>query len=90
MEKKLDILLDGHAGVMKLRNGDYANYRVIRNEGDRFVYYTGRGIREIFTDTLSEDEELRKTRLNALDERNLIFSRHVAITLFTEIEEIIS
>ncbi len=90
MEKNFELLMDGHAGVMKLRNGDYANYKVIRTEGDRFVHYTGRGIREIFTDIISEEEELKKIRLNAIDERNLIFSNHVALTLFSEIEEIVS
>ncbi|NNM95144.1 MAG: hypothetical protein HKL88_06750 [Bacteroidia bacterium] len=89
IDNKFEILMEGHTGVIKLKNGEYASYKVIRTEGDRFVHYTGRGIRELFTMS-AEVDKLRKGRLEALNERNLVFSRHIATTLYSEIEEIIS
>jgi hypothetical protein len=89
MEKNLSLLQSNHSGVMVVRDGTYANYKVIRLEGDRFVHYTGRGLREMFT---SETEDIAKKamKLLALDERNLILSNHIAVTLFSEIERIVT
>jgi len=46
-------------------------------------------LREMFT---SETEEIAKKamKLLALDERNLILSNHIAVTLFSEIERIVT
>lgn len=86
MEKKLRSLRSNHAGVMKLKNGQKANYGNIRVENDKFVHYTGKGLREMWPAIESEkSKELKK-----LDEATLIKLGHIAITPILEIVEVIN
>jgi|GEM_PF-4062758 hypothetical protein len=48
MVKGLQKLTPNQAGTMKLKDGSTANYGSIRIENDRFVHYTGKGLRELF------------------------------------------
>jgi hypothetical protein len=94
MTKGLEILTFNHAGAMKLKNGITANYGVIRVAEGKLVYFTGKGLREIWAPNMTEEQKkdaavLRKIYDNGKGEKELIASQHIAITDLDDIDEVL-
>jgi hypothetical protein len=87
IKENLQKLGNNHAGVIKVKNGSTMNYGSIRVEGENFVHYTGKGLREMFASGVNNAET---ARLKNMDEQSLIKSQHIAITPISEIAEIIN
>ncbi len=87
MENQLKALGYNHAGVIKLKNGQTANYGSIRVENGFFVHYTGMGLREVWPNT---GETEKSKELQKLDETEMIKRNYIRFTPVSEISEIIS
>lgn len=87
MEKRIKGLGSNRAGVLRLTDGQIANYGTIRVEDGNFIFYTGQGLREIWSS--SADPEKAK-ELKTLGEEALIKLGHITIVPISEIEEIIN
>jgi hypothetical protein len=83
--KKLSLLKPNHAGAMRLKDGSTANYGVIRIERDSLVYYTGKGLREIW----EHDRDSNSGLLNLKAELDLIRSKHINIIRLDDIDRVI-
>ena len=81
---------ENHAGVMTLNDGTKANYGTIRvtQNMSKLIYYTGKGLREIFKPDMTEDEKHKAEELKKLDEKTLMRSGHIAEILLSEIKEL--
>lgn len=81
---------EGHAGVMTLNDGTKANYGTIRvtQNMNKLIYYTGKGLREMFKPDMTEDEKHKAEELKKLDEKTLMKSGYVAEILLSEIKEL--
>lgn len=80
---------ENHAGVMTLKDGSNVNYGVIRvseNLG-KMVYYTGKGLREMFKPDMSEEEKQRAAELKKLSENELMKQGFVAEIALSEIHQ---
>lgn len=89
MNKKLELLQFNHAGAMILKNGITANYGVIRFDGDNLVYFTGRGLREIWAPNMTAAEKAIADILKAKSEEELKVSGHIAVTPLKDIEQVL-
>jgi hypothetical protein len=80
---------EGHAGVMTLKDGTKMNYGVIRiaQNMSKMIFYTGKGLREIFKPDMTEEEKAIAAELKKLDEKTLMKSGHVAEMLLSNIRE---
>jgi hypothetical protein len=92
--KGFEYLTFNHAGVLLLKNGLTANYGVIRKENDSLIYFTGKGLREIWAPDISSDHARNKAfELKKIYETNgiesLIASNHIAIIPLVEIERVL-
>jgi hypothetical protein len=78
---------EGHAGVMVLKDGTKMNYGVIRvtRNMSKMVYYTGKGLREMFKPDMNEEEKSRATELKKLDEKTLMWLGYIAEIPFENI-----
>jgi len=65
---------EGHAGVMTLKDGTQMNYGVIRvtRNLSKMIFYTGKGLREMFKPEMTEKEKAKATELKKLDEKTLM------------------
>ncbi|MBE7443307.1 MAG: hypothetical protein HS119_12745 [Flavobacteriales bacterium] len=81
---------ENHAGVMTLNDGTKQNYGAIRVTQNmrKLIYYTGKGLREMFKPDMTEDEKHKAEELKQLDEKTLMKSGHVAKILLSEIKEL--
>lgn len=84
------LLKFNHSGVMKLNDGSTTNYGVIELKDNKLIYYTGKGIREIFKPYPTEEAKEKSLELHRIkDSENgiskLIETEHVAIVKFTDI-----
>ncbi|OFX38643.1 MAG: hypothetical protein A2W95_11150 [Bacteroidetes bacterium GWA2_40_14] len=81
---------ENHAGVMTLNDGIKANYGTIRvtQNMSKLIYYTGKGLREIFKPDMAVDEKHKAEELKKLDEKILMKSGHIAEILLSEIKEL--
>lgn len=89
-----ELLRVNHAGAMQLKDGRTVNYGVIRVMEDEIVYYTGKGLREMWKPNMTEEEKeiadkLRKIKEEENGEQMLIHSEHIAVTKFDDIARII-
>lgn len=89
-----ELLRFNHAGAMLLKNGQTVNYGVIRIENEQLVYYTGRGLREMWQPTMTPEQrqhaqELQRIANDPHGEQTLINSGHIAITPLNQIERIL-
>ena len=66
MKKRFELLRFNHAGAMRLKNGITVNYGVIRRDNGKLVYYTGKGLREIWSPNLSSEEKIKAERLKRM------------------------
>ena len=86
----IELLRFNHAGAMQLKDGTTTNYGVIRVNNKEVVYYTGRGLREMWKPTMTEEEkklaaELKQIGESEGGEQKLIASGHIAVTPLDEI-----
>ncbi len=86
LKQQLQALGNNHAGVIKMKDGSSRNYGSKRVEDWNFVYYTGKGLREMWHPNGQVTDEVK--RLRSLDEQSLIKSGHLAITPISEIAAI--
>jgi hypothetical protein len=91
--KDIEQLRPNKAGSMLLKNGHVVNYGVIRIDNEKVVYYTGKGLREMWKPNMTEKEKAEALKLKEiLDEENgeaiLIASEHIAITPLDQIERV--
>ena len=65
---------EGHAGVMTLKDGTTMNYGVIRvtQNLSKMIFYTGKGLRELFKPDMTEEEKSKAIELKKLDEKFLM------------------
>ena len=90
----MEILRPNHAGLMQLKNGNTINYGVIRITNDKVVYYTGKGLREMWKPDMTDGEkkkaeELKKLSKSTEGEQQLIEDGYIAITPFEEIVRVV-
>ena len=78
-----------HAGTLVLKNGQTASYGSIRVENGNAVYYSGKGLREGFPQSPSEEQKKLATELGTKTERELIDSGHIHVTPLAEIETVL-
>lgn len=64
----------GHAGVMTLKDGTEMNYGLIRvtQNLSKVIFYTGKGLREMFKPDMTEEEKVTADELKKLDEKTLM------------------
>ena len=90
-----ELLEVNHAGIFLLKNGEIVNYGFIRISDNAIVYFTGKGLHEIWNNNLTNEEnilgtQLKKTLQEVGGEQKLIKSEHIAITPLEDIKEILS
>lgn len=80
---------EGHAGVMTLNDGTQMNYRVIRVTQNlkTLIFYTGKGLREMFKPDMNKEEKINAEQLKKLDEKTSIKLGYVSEVLFASIRE---
>ena len=88
-----EFLRFNHAGAMQLKDGRTINYGVIRVTDNEIVYYTGKGLREMWKPDMTEDErkisdELKRIGESTDGEEKLIKKEHIAITRLDEIARV--
>ncbi len=56
---------EGHADVMTLKEGTKMNCGIIRvtQNLSKMIFYTGKGLREMFKPDMTEDEKAKSTEL---------------------------
>ncbi len=72
-------LRPNHAGALVLDTGETINYGVIEVEHGKLKYYTGRGLREIWSPRMSEEQEAVAAMLKEKTEEELMASGHIAV-----------
>ena len=79
---------EGHAGIMTLKNGTQMNYCVIRvtQNLSKMIFYTEKGLKEMFKHDMTEEEKIKAIELKKLDEKTLIKLRHISEMAFTNIQ----
>lgn len=86
----IEFLKPNHAGTMQLKDGNIINYGVIRFDEVEVVYYTGKGLHEIWKSTMTDDEKLVAEQLNKKEEIELRQSGHIDSMKFENIARILS
>lgn len=71
-------LRPNHAGALVLDTGETINYGVIEVRNGRLKYYTGKGLREIWSPRMSEEQEVVAGILKKRNEADLMASQHIA------------
>ena len=81
---------EGHAGIMTLNDGTQVNYGVKRvtQDATKMVYYTGKGLREMFKPDMNIEEQKIADQLKNLDEKALMKSGHIAEILLSDVKEL--
>ena len=87
MENLLKALGSNKAGTLQLKNGEIINYGSIKVENEKFFFYTGKGLREMWHS--SADPELSK-ELKTHSEEELMASDHIAALPVSEISQILN
>lgn len=87
------LLKCNHAGVMKLKDGSSSNYGVIELTDNELIYYTGKGLRQIFKPYQTEEAKEKSLELHRIkDSENgiskLIETGHVGIIKLSDIHSI--
>jgi hypothetical protein len=90
----IELLRFNHAGVMQLKDGRIVNYGVIRINDKEVVYYTGKGLREMWKPNMNDvekklAEKLIKIGEEEYGEQKLIKSEYIAVTPLDQIERVI-
>lgn len=61
--KEMELLRPNHAGALVLDDGSTINYGVIEIVDSKLRYYTGKGLREIWSPRMSEEQKLKAKAL---------------------------
>lgn len=90
----IELLRFNRAGAMQLIDGRTVNYGVIRVDDKEVVYYTGKGLREMWKPNMNEEEKKLAEALKKIDketdgEQKLIKSEHIAVTPLDQIARVI-
>jgi len=90
----IELLRVNHAGAMQLKDGKAVNYGVIRIDEEELVYYTGKGLSEMWKPNMNEEEKIIAEKLRRIGEaengeQNLKASGHIAVTPLDQIERVI-
>jgi len=56
--KEMELLRPNHAGALVLDDGSTINYGVIEIVGGKLRYFTGKGLREIWSPRMTEEQKL--------------------------------
>jgi len=87
--KGLHLLRFNHAGSLVLNDGSTINYGVISIEHDQLLYYTGRGLRELWSPRMTPEQEERAVQLRELPPEQLIATGHVAVLDLADIQRVL-
>ncbi len=68
MIKGFELLKTNHAGAMLLKSGLTTNYGVISVNDRKLLYFTGKGLREIWSPNLTSPEKERASSLRKIIE----------------------
>ncbi|MBL4652349.1 MAG: hypothetical protein JKY53_05715 [Flavobacteriales bacterium] len=81
---------ENHAGTMILNDGTKVNYGTIRvtQNMSKLIYYTGKGLREIYKPDMADEVKQKAKELKKQDEKMLMKSGHIAEILLSEIKEL--
>lgn len=90
MNKGLDILKFNHAGALLKKDGTTINYGVISIDSEKMEYYTGKGLREMWSPNMTEEqrekaEDLKKLTIEEqrrLELRDVIYLSDIIRVLF--------
>lgn len=88
-ETILSKIKEGEARVAILKDNQRINVGWIKVEGDEVVYYTGKGLREIFKPNMTEDEKKKSEELKKLSEAELIKGDYIHKRKISEIKDVI-
>lgn len=72
-------LRPNHAGALVLDTGETINYGVIEVGHGKLKYYTGKGLREIWSPRMSKEQASAAAILKEKSEEELISSEHIAV-----------
>ena len=80
----------GHAGIMTLKDGTTLNFGVIRitRNNRKLVFYTGKGLREMFKPDMTEEEKIKAEVLKKLDEKTLIRMEYISEVSLANIQSL--
>jgi hypothetical protein len=84
----LEKLKPGQARVLTLENGDKINAGVIRVEGSLLVFYTGKGLREMFKPDMSDEEKKKAEELKKLSEEALTKDKYISTLQISQIVDV--
>lgn len=76
-QRDLDVLRENHAGALVLVDGRTINYGVIRRGHGKLVFYTGRGLREIWSPNMNDAQKALAAQLKEKSEQELRLSGHI-------------
>ncbi len=80
---------EGHASIMTLKDGTQMNCGVIRvtQNLSKMIFYTGKGLRDMFKPDMTEEEKAKAIELKKLNEKTLMKSGYVSEMPFANIQE---
>lgn len=83
------------AASVELKNGTVVSLGVIRIDADRLVYFTGKGLREMWGQNMNDEErlvaeQLQKTYKEPNGEEVLTRSGHIAVLPLAHIARVLS
>jgi hypothetical protein len=84
----LNKIQEGEARVAILNNGKRINLGLIRIEGDEVVYFTGKGLRELFKPNMTEEERKKADALKMLSEEEMISEQYISRMKIAEIKDL--
>jgi hypothetical protein len=79
-----------HAGVLVLKNGQTANYGSIRVENGNAIFWSGKGLREVWKPDLTDEQKKLAEVLKKKSEKELIESDHIMVVPLSEIEIVLN
>lgn len=65
-------IIEGQANIAVLKNGEKISVGWVSKEGEEVLYYTGKGLREIFKPNMTPEEKAKSQLLQKLGEEALI------------------
>jgi hypothetical protein len=84
-----DKIVIGQARIALLSSGEKINVGWIRFDGDYVVYYTGKGLREIWKPNMTAEEQERANMLKKMDESELIHEGMIDRILISDILDLV-
>lgn len=85
----MNILKEGHAGALVNVLGSTMNYGVIRMTGNKLVFYTGLGLREMWSPNMNDEQKELAERLKKKSEEELRISGHIGEINLADIRRVL-